>query len=294
MDTKRIAPARAFGPLAEYFARKYKDLQPDVILASDDNALDFLLAHRDRLFPGAPVAFCGISDYTPARLGGHKGFTGVVVRTDIAGTIDIALALMPRLRRLALVTDATETGEAYRQLFRQAAAPFATRLELQEISGLRFSDAQKALAALPPDAAVLYMGLLRDPDGRTMTVEQSLDFIGRATPQPVFGVWDFAVGRRVTGGVVVSGRNQGRAMAELALRILSGESVDTIPVLTRSPNLVLFDHRELTRHDFPRPCCPRAACCSTAPRACGGATGTGRQWPGAWSPCSARSSRFWR
>jgi len=251
MDTKRIAPAQAFGPLADYLARKYRDRRPDVILASDDNALEFLLEHRDRLFPGAPVVFCGVNDFRPERLNGRHGFTGVVERTDIAGTIDIALSLMPRLRRLALVSDATETGEACRQLFRQTTAPYADRLELTEICGLRFSETAKALSALPPDAAVLYMGLLRDPDGRSMTVEQSLDFIRASTPQPVFGVWDFVLGRHVVGGVVVSGRNQGRALAALGLRILSGVNPDTIPVLGKSPNAILFDARELARFDIP-------------------------------------------
>ncbi len=250
MDTKRIDPARAFGPLAEYFASKYKTRRPDVILASDDNALDFLLEYRDRLFPTTPVVFCGVNDFRPERLNGRKGFTGVEERTDIAGTIDIALKLMPQMRRLALVTDATETGETNRKVFRQAAAPYAGRLELMEICGLRFKETAKALSALPPDAAVLYLGLLRDPDGSTMTVEQSLDFIRASTPQPVFGVWDFVLGNHVVGGVVVSGRNQGSAMAGLGLRILSGVNPDTIPVLSWPPNPLLFHARELARFSF--------------------------------------------
>jgi PAS domain S-box-containing protein len=250
MDTKRIAPEQIFAPLADFLDRKYRNHRPDLILASDDNALDFLLRYRDRLFPGEPVVFCGVGDFRPERLGGRRGFTGVSERTDIAGTIDAALALMPRLRRLAVVTDATETGEAYLRMFRQAAAAYAGRLELQEISSMRFGDAASALAALHTDAAVLYLGLLRDPDGRTMSVEQSLDFIRTATPQPIFGVWDFVLGRHVTGGAVVSGRNQGRAMATIGLRILSGVAPDSIPLLTMNPNAMLFDARELERFGF--------------------------------------------
>jgi len=251
MDTKRIAPEQIFGPLADFLDRKYRDRRPDLILASDDNALDFLLRYRDRLFPGAPVVFCGVGDFRPERLGGRRGFTGVSERTNIAGTIDAALALMPRLRRLAVVTDATETGEAYLRMFREAAAPYAGRLVLQEICGQSFGETARALSALPTDAAVLYLGLLRDPDGRTMSVEQSLDFIRAATPQPIFGVWDFVLGRHVTGGAVVSGRNQGRAMAAIGLRILSGVAPDSIPLLTMNPNAMLFDARELERFGFP-------------------------------------------
>jgi two-component system CheB/CheR fusion protein len=251
MDTKRIPPEQAFPPLADYLARKYKPLHPDVILVSDDSALDFLLAYRDRLFPGTPVVVCGVNGLDAARLGGQRGITGVSERTDIAGTIELALRLMPRLRRLAVVTDATNSGRGYLQMFRQAAAPFVDRLEFKEIAGMRFSDAARALSALPPDAAVLYLGLLRDPDGNTMDTRQSLDFIHAASPQPVFAVWDFAVGHHVTGGVVVSGRAQGQAMASVALRILAGVSPDSIPIMIQSPSTVIMDAGEMERFGFP-------------------------------------------
>ncbi|MDP3427969.1 MAG: PAS domain S-box protein, partial [Humidesulfovibrio sp.] len=250
MDTKRRPPTENFSLLAEFYARKYAGFRPDVILASDDNALDFLLMHRDSLFPGSPVVFCGVNDYHPERLGGAQGYTGVSERADIAGTIDAALRLMPSMQRLVIITDATETGRHNRKNALEAAQRFLGRLEVQELAGRPFGEVASALSTLSPDTAILHMGLFLDPDGQTMDVPEFMDFTRKHTAQPIFGVWDFLLGRHCAGGVMVSGAHQGRAMAELAARVLGGERADDIPVVLQSPNAPMFDYRELTRQGF--------------------------------------------
>ena len=250
MDTKRQAQAKDFGLLADFFAKKYAGFKPDVILASDDNALDFLLLHRDRLFPGAPVVFCGVNDYQPARLGNAQGYTGVSERADIAGTIDAALKLMPSMRRLLIITDATETGRYNRKNALGAVQPFLGRVEVQELAGRPFGEVASALSTLSPDTAILHLGLFRDPDGQTMDAPEFMDFTRKHTPQPIFGVSDFLLGHHCVGGVMASGANQGRAMAELAARVLRGERADDIPVILQSPNAPTFDYLELSRLGF--------------------------------------------
>ncbi len=250
MDTKRQLPESIFGLLARFYAKKYAGFHPDVILASDDNALDFLLAHRDSLFPGAPVVFCGVNDYRPDRLGKARGYTGVSEQADIAGTIEVALRLMPSMRRLVIITDSTETGRYNSANAMEAVRPLLGRIEVQELAGLPFGEAASALSTLSPDAGILYLGLLRDPDNQSMDVAESLDFIRRHTPQPIFGVWDFLLGHHTVGGVVVSGAHQGRTMAGLAARILAGERADDIPVVAESPNVAMFDYNELKLQGF--------------------------------------------
>lgn len=49
----------------------------DLILVSDNAALDFVLEHREPLTGNAPVVFCGINNFTPEMLRGQSGLTGV-------------------------------------------------------------------------------------------------------------------------------------------------------------------------------------------------------------------------
>ncbi len=40
----------------------------NVIITADDPALSFLLEHRDRLFRGTPIVFCGVNDFKENRI----------------------------------------------------------------------------------------------------------------------------------------------------------------------------------------------------------------------------------
>jgi len=250
MDTQRITPERAFPVLRAYFAAKYATLRPQVILASDDNAIDFLLRYRDELFPGAPVVFCGVGEVEAKQLELRQGYTGVVERTELTATIDAALKLMPSMRRLVLITGASENGETGQRLFRKTMPSYAGRLEAVELCGLPFTEVEARLTTLSSDTAILYMGLLRDPSGATMSVDESLSFIRKAAQLPIFCAWDFVVGKGAVGGVVVSGERQGRIMAEMGARLLRGVPVASQPIQRISPEVGMFDGHELARFGF--------------------------------------------
>ncbi len=54
MDTKRHNPDDVFPQLEELYRTKYKNIQFDLIILSDNNALNFLLLRRTLLFPPLP------------------------------------------------------------------------------------------------------------------------------------------------------------------------------------------------------------------------------------------------
>ena len=70
-------PSRTAIGLRALLAAKYGDLQPDILACADDPAFDFLLENREELFPGRPIVFCGLNDFTEARRKGQKNITGV-------------------------------------------------------------------------------------------------------------------------------------------------------------------------------------------------------------------------
>jgi two-component system cell cycle sensor histidine kinase/response regulator CckA len=107
MDTKHYQPEDIFPYLDKLYQVKYRNLSFDVIISSDNNALNFLLTRRDRLFPGVPIVFCGINDYTDALIKGHAEITGVAEDFDMKGTIRLALRLHPGTKFFVTITDST-------------------------------------------------------------------------------------------------------------------------------------------------------------------------------------------
>ena len=88
LDTKRYKLScmeKAFG---EYLKVKYSENKPDLIICSDNNALNFLKKYHDLLFPRIPIVFCGINDFNKKMLKGFNApITGVVENFDIPGTV---------------------------------------------------------------------------------------------------------------------------------------------------------------------------------------------------------------
>ncbi len=250
MDTKRHTPEKIFPQLLNFYTQKYADTRIDLILCSDDNALDFLLAHRDALFPSVPVVFCGINNFTDERIAGHGGFTGVSEAKDYAGTLDVALKLHPETRQVALVSDFTLSSNANLQRLRQVIPLFEKRVDFIELSGLNVPDLERALKQLPPEAIILHLDYFRDPTGRYYTVAESNALLRQHSDRPVYACTDFKVRAGVVGGRVVSGRQQGETAASLAVDILTGKIPQIPPVVRQSPNMYMFDYQALQRFNI--------------------------------------------
>ena len=69
MDTKRIYDDSYFNQLAALYPIKYKGQRFDVVIASDDHAFRFLLAHHHDIFFETPVVFCGVNDFRNELIG---------------------------------------------------------------------------------------------------------------------------------------------------------------------------------------------------------------------------------
>ena len=102
-DTKRFFGRDSLVQFPEIYARKFASHHFDAIVATDNNAFDFLREYRDRLFPNTPVVFCGVNYFKDEDLAGHRLFTGVSEEADVKDTLDLALRLHPETRHFYIV-----------------------------------------------------------------------------------------------------------------------------------------------------------------------------------------------
>ena len=61
MDSKNIFNAQYVQELADLYVSKYQEIHFDAILASDNNALNFLEEYGRKLFPVAKIVAAGIN-----------------------------------------------------------------------------------------------------------------------------------------------------------------------------------------------------------------------------------------
>lgn len=251
MDTKRFSPESLHDDLVHLFKTKYGNLTFDVVISSDDNAFNFLLKERSTLFNNAPIVFCGVNNYSPARLQGQQNITGIAEEVDFLTTTQLILDLFPNTKHIAVVSDITQTGLLHQKKYDETVIPLlSNRVTFERLYRLAPEELTDKLKALPPDSAVMDLTYWRDPSGKSYTHRESNEMVTTSSAGPVFTAWDHTVQHGILGGITTNGRLQGKLAMSMALRILEGEPADSIPILDKSPNSPMFDYSVLQKFNI--------------------------------------------
>ena len=247
MDTKHHSSPVYYEKLRSLYAYKYKDLHFDLILASDDNALNFLIKYKEKLFPGSQVIFCGVNNPDKARIANDLGMIGIIEDWSAKENIDLILQLFPQTRHLAILADKTTTGEAGKARIYRLEATYRNRLQFIDIQPSSVQETRRAVSNLPPDTVLLYTVFFKTDDGQWLTIKQANDILVKNTNVPIFVISDFNVLPGVIGGVVVSGYHQGVAAADLAKKILFSDPSKSTAIKNHILKTSLFDYSGLKR-----------------------------------------------
>jgi PAS domain S-box-containing protein len=247
MDTKRVYDPLYYDHLATLYAHKFQNLSFDVIITSDNNAYHFLLTFRDILFPEVPVVFCGVNYFEPESLRGQTAFTGVNEEADLAAGIELALQLHPETRRIVVVNDTTPSGRQVRRRLNQLLAEGRFEVEFRLWEEVTMGTLERWVANLDSGDLLFYTFFIRDEAGGFFEFDESIARIAASCPVPIYGAWDFNLGYGIVGGMLTSGYLQGESAAGLAVRVLSGEPPERLPVVMESPNQYMFDYKQLQR-----------------------------------------------
>jgi signal transduction histidine kinase len=227
----------------DFLRVKYSGLRFDVVIAIEDPAVEFLTRNRDELFPGTPVVFFTNSPVV-SRM---SNATGIVATLNFAGTIDLAVALQPDLRRVFVVAGVASGDQEYEKIARAQFKPYESRFTFTYLSGMTTKELEARLAALPDQSIVYYLLVDRDGAGERFHPLEYLDRVTAVAGAPTYCWVNSAIGHGIVGGSLKDQRLEVDAIGVLARRILQGEAADSIPVSSPQLNVRQVDWRQLRR-----------------------------------------------
>jgi len=246
LDTKNFPAKKHFSSLADLLETKYANHPLDIIIAMDNAALEFASQYRQRISPGTPLVFCGINGYVPSMIAGQSSVTGVAEQLDTAGTLGLALRLHPLVRDVVVIHDYTDTGLALRREMERTAALYPD-IKLEFLEEMPLERAVEKLKGLSAEHLVLMLSYTVEKGGRTFSQSEAASLVSSASPVPVYSVHAAQLGNGVVGGLMMDGRIQGQKAAELAIRIIGGESPEKLPVITGDLSRPMFDYTVLKK-----------------------------------------------
>jgi formate hydrogenlyase transcriptional activator len=256
LDMARFPDKAYLQNLVNFLQKKYSGKKMDLLIPVGPLAFHFLADHGNTIFPGAPTVFCAALKHEVLARARPKNFTGVAARVDVEGTLEAALKMQPKTRRLAIVGGTSESDRAFQRIAQQALGKYENRLEIAWLTDLPADMILERLANLPPSTIILYLFLFRDSVGNEFLPLDFLVRMAQVANAPVYGLWENLLGSGIVGGHLMSFRAQGRKAAELGRRVLMGEKPETIPIVYEGTNFNLFDWRQLKRWDIPETALP--------------------------------------
>jgi signal transduction histidine kinase len=225
---------------SEYLGQKYAEHHLNLVIAMDHDALAFVARHRAALFDSVPLVFFS-SRPSPPQLPTATGVNAVI---NLRDTLALARALQPDLRRVFVITGA---DRSYELLARAELGSFESQLSITYLSALTTTELERRLANLPPQSMVYFVHVTRDGANANFDALDYLDRISAVANAPTYSWVDSAMGHGVVGGSLRSLEAQIEAVAVLALRVLSGEPANRIPIQLASLNVRQVDWRQLRR-----------------------------------------------
>ena len=224
---------------------KYASAPPDLVIAVADPVLNFLIRFGQEPFWQVPVV-TEVETELKGQLAFRANMVGCVGTVDIKGNLDLIRKLHPRTKQIAVVCGAAPYDQFYEKKIMNALELYRPRLKLILLSGLSSQDLLRKLGHLPPRTVILYLMMNTDGEGKSFIPRQFLARMARAANAPIYGLWDTYMGWGIVGGRLSSTVKAGQTLAELALRILSGEKpADIAPV--QGFYATEFDWRQLSK-----------------------------------------------
>jgi PAS domain S-box-containing protein len=231
----------------DYLQTTFAKQPPALIVSVGGVAALFAQEYRERIFPETPMLFASVDQrfVRDHPLGPRD--TAVLVGIDEKAIIENILYVLPDTSTIAVVMGTSRLEAAWRDDLDREFQPFKDRVKFIWFDGLSFDEMLKRSASLPPHSAILFAHLAIDALGVAHAEERALPELRAVANAPVFGVYSSQIGQGVLGGPVLAIDELGRNTANVALRMLAGESPVTLMPPPQHLTTPFFDAAELER-----------------------------------------------
>ncbi|MBN2619137.1 MAG: PAS domain-containing protein [Spirochaetales bacterium] len=249
LDSKRQFDNEYLKILYSLLQYKYSKNNYDLILTSDNNAFNFIQESQSTIFKDTPIVFCGLNYLKKEEAEKFTNTTGISEVADIKNNIRLIYKLQPELKRIIVICDDIVTGKIIQKEINIAIKDFPNK-NIQLIYNASINELISLVENLQNDTAILTTVFSRDKNNIFFEYNDFFPLLAQRSKVPVYVTWDFALNQGTIGGIVVDGYKHGKEAASMALEILNGKSVNTIPIVYKTSTSLILDYEILKKFNI--------------------------------------------
>ncbi len=225
MDTKNAPGEKSVHQKVEEALGQIRKFNPDVIIASDDAAVKYIIVPW---FKGKqiPVVFCGVN-WSAKQYGlPVENITGMLEVLPLKQNLQIILNYYPGIKNLVVLSEQSLSEEKNKEILDTLYKKIGFSVTYYFVEN--FSDWKEKFIEANGNSDIIYLptnGAIKNWNDR-----EAIDFVTNQIKKPVITCDDFMMPYCVYGLTKVA-EEQGQWAAKTAMRILEGTSPSRIPVV---------------------------------------------------------------
>lgn len=231
MDWKNYPTPQNLEHLYENFSYKYKKLNIDLIITTDDAALTFAIEHRNELFSNAPIIFTGVNEKNAYEItDGIEDITGIIEKQDGINTLELAKSIYPNLKNVYILYDESESGIAMGEEVVNELKEYDSDINFYNNQEKELKGIINEINNLPENTVVFISVFYQDTIGSILGFSANAEYIIKNTKDiPFFALYDFQLGTGAIGGSLLSGTLIGNQVLSTSFEVLDGKDINKIP-----------------------------------------------------------------
>ena len=259
MDSKRISSEAYYAKLRELYKLQLKNHRYDLIIAVDKFAYDFLIKYYHELFTNEPILFTGLEQFAEAEVhaqGLGDRIYGVLEKRAISETIPMISAMMPNLKKLTIINDASANGDDSEPFIQEAMKGQGGKFDIEYIRKSTLEELENHFSQPHRDEAIFFIRFYNDRDGNLYKNSQIASMIDKSA-LPVFITDTLFMGKGAFGGKLVPIQKLGMETGKMALDILD-KKIAPLHVKTFDEYWYQFDMQKINQFSvYPNPVLPK-------------------------------------
>jgi signal transduction histidine kinase/vacuolar-type H+-ATPase subunit F/Vma7 len=252
MDTKKFPlTEKRDKNFLEYMTKKYKGISFDIVITTDDNALNFVRKHKNhRLFKKAKVFFQGVNNLSLAHKLDKNVYAGIFEKKEPLLQLEFAKKIMPNLKTVYIFSDTSVSGKKTIAQYKKA---------FKNIKNINFvyiqeNDIKKILNELKNyDKNSVLMALtisIIKKNNEILSPWEVLKLVSDVYKNPIIihtDVWTSSSNSNVVGGVCTDAKTQSRLNMEKLLQYLHGVPMENIGFKENNVNRLFINVKNIRK-----------------------------------------------
>jgi signal transduction histidine kinase/ABC-type uncharacterized transport system substrate-binding protein len=246
-----------FQTQAQLLKFKYEKSNFDLIIALDDEALDFASTYNSQIFRGTPVIYGGINDSSKLSQYPYNTFTGAIEQHNAIGLIDFILANHKEAKEINLLLDNSIFSFTIENDIKTNCPYYLNKIKFNFLKSDYLKDIKEMLNNYTSSQINIVVGTFKIDNDFVPTANDSIEELKRCSNCKVYTLNSRYLNSNIIGGHVTSGVEHGKTIGKVASKILHGETINSITPTYDSSGSYVFNYNELKLNNISRDKLPK-------------------------------------